>query len=136
MFANFETNFTYSLKNTGNARTNFTLTSSGWDDYLSFPSKILNLEPNETEEVIITLKVDDPDILPPALYNFRITANPDGSKGTVFSADVIKVNVLAPDYVAPAITHFVQYLSPSGLVFPESTLTLGLVWEAFDSWII
>ena len=134
MFANFETNFTYTLKNTGNARANFTLTSSGWDEYLSFPSKILNLEPNETEEVIITLKVDDPDNLPPALYNFRITANPDGSKETVFSADVVEVNVLAPDYVAPAITHFVQYLSPSGHVFPESTLTLGLVWEAFDEY--
>ena len=132
LFANFETNFRYTFKNTGNAIGNFTLSSSGWDDYLSYPNKILNVESNETREVVINLKVDNPDILPPTLYDFRIEAIPDGSDGTVFSVDVVEVNVLPSDYVAPAITFLPQYLSPVGLIFPQSNLTFGLVWEAFD----
>ncbi|MFX1547184.1 MAG: hypothetical protein ACFFCU_13365 [Promethearchaeota archaeon] len=136
MFANFESNFTFTVNNTGNTMDNYTLTTTGWDDYISFPkgNKILDLAPNETEEVEIVLKIPDPDIVPATIYDFRISAVSDGSKGTVASSNDVSVKVLEPDYTPPGITYLDTKYSPWGHEYPQSNFDYGPSWQAVDSY--
>ncbi|OLS26669.1 MAG: hypothetical protein HeimC3_07710 [Candidatus Heimdallarchaeota archaeon LC_3] len=133
MVANYVSTFILTVNNTGNTRTNFTLSSGGWDIYLDYPSKVLNVEPGETREIPIKLNITNPLIVKPDDYIFRIITSADGSQGTILSVDSTTVTVLKPDYVAPSITYIPRHLTLSGdLRIPQSTLTFNLEWEAFD----
>lgn len=133
VLANWETNFTFTLTNTGNSWDNFTLVSEGWDYYLIFSNTILNVGPMEMNNVTVTLRISDPTEVPSKVYNFRIVAMSDGSRASVFSAAEVNVTILPAEYVPPDI----EYLgSPKigGLTYPQSPLSLGPVWEAFDEY--
>ncbi|MHA1991536.1 MAG: COG1470 family protein [Candidatus Hodarchaeales archaeon] len=134
LFANYGYNFTLNVTNTGNFRTNFSLISDGWDQYLDFPSQILNVEPQESREILVELNITDPLNVPAKDYTFRILTIADESGDTVHSTEVVDVTVLEPDFVAPSITYIPHYESPSGLIIPQSSLTFNLEWEAFDDY--
>ncbi|OLS26672.1 MAG: hypothetical protein HeimC3_07740 [Candidatus Heimdallarchaeota archaeon LC_3] len=134
LFANYGHNFTLNITNIGNARTNFSLISDGWDQYLDFPSQILNVEPQETREILVELYITDPQNVPAKDYTFRILSIADGSGDKVHSTEIVDVTVLDPDFVAPDITYIPHYEFPSGLIIPQSSLTFKLEWEAFDDY--
>ncbi|MFX0125688.1 MAG: hypothetical protein ACFFAE_18840, partial [Candidatus Hodarchaeota archaeon] len=136
MFANFESNFTFTVNNTGNAMDNYTLSTSGWDDYIIFPNgnKIINLAPNEIEEVVVRLKITDPDMVPATIYDFRISVISDGSTGTVFSSKDVSVNVLEPDYIPPGIIQVDTKYSPWDFKYPQSNFDYGPSWKAIDDY--
>ncbi|MFX1284154.1 MAG: hypothetical protein ACFFB5_10885 [Promethearchaeota archaeon] len=148
MFANFASNFTFTLTNMGNAMDNYTLTSSGWDDYITFitGNKILNLAPDDHEEIIVALKIPKSEInnTDAGVYDFRITATSDSSGGAIFSSTDVSVNVLEPDYVPPAIISVdtpydyeaLEFkTSPWGLEYPYSEeFTYGPSWKAIDDY--
>jgi hypothetical protein len=135
IFANWESNFTILLNNTGNAFDNFTIESSGWDEYLSFPTEVTNLAPLTTQELIVTLNISDPYIVNPDVYTFRITVSSDNGE-SAFAVIEADVTILAPDDTPPAITSldvYSQLIDPE-LIYPQSPLTLGPSWEAFDEY--
>lgn len=139
MFANFGTNFTFTLKNMGNAADNYTLSSSGWDDYITFltGNQILDLAPNDSEEIIVALKIPTSEVndTDAGIYNFRIAALSDGSGRAIFSSTDVSVNILEPDYVPPAIIYVDTDKSPWGFEYPHSTeYTYGPSWKAIDDW--
>ncbi|MFX1284159.1 MAG: hypothetical protein ACFFB5_10910 [Promethearchaeota archaeon] len=139
MFANFGTNFTFTLKNMGHTVDNYTLTSSGWDDYITFltGNKILDLAPNDTEEIIVALKIPKSEVndTDAGVYDFRIAALSDGSGGAIFSSTDVSVNILEPDYVPPGIIYVDTDKSAWGFEYPYSTeFTYGPSWKAIDNW--
>ena len=121
IFANYGYNFTLNITNTGNAKTNFTLVSDGWDQYLNFPSKILNVRPQESREIQIELNIPDPENVLARDYTFRIHAIADGSENTVISTEIATITMLDPDYTPPSVTYISNYGTPAGLIFPQSS---------------
>ncbi|MHA1972274.1 MAG: COG1470 family protein [Candidatus Hodarchaeales archaeon] len=135
MYANFASKFTYTLNNTGNTYDNFSLTTEGWDDYVTFldDTTILSLAPNEICEVELLLNITDPENVPSKNYTFRIKAISEESKGEVFDVVDIQVEVLPADYVPPEVAYESTYDSISGLSLPQSNLfTTGPVWLLND----
>ncbi len=133
VLANWETNFTLSFNNTGNTLDNFTIESQGWDDYLTYPQQITNVEPMRPQEVTISLSIPDPNIITPDIYHFRIIIKSEGDKSlTAFSVQEVNITILAPESIPPRI---VQVDYPREVfVYPESPLTLGPTWKAYDEW--
>lgn len=131
VFANWETNFTLRFNNTGNTWDNFTIESGGWDNYLSFPQRITNVTPMLTQEVPITLKIPNPDIITNDTYKFRIILKSEADLNT-FIVKEVNVTILAPDYIPPAIIPLDPAQKP--LIYPKSPLTLGPSWEAVDKY--
>ncbi|MHA2090142.1 MAG: COG1470 family protein [Candidatus Kariarchaeaceae archaeon] len=128
IFANWETEFIVLLNNTGNTYDNFTVESAGWDTYLTYPTRIVDLGPSEVREFNITLSVPDPAIVFPQPYTFRIKIQSENDPNAASVQDV-NVMILPPDEVPPAI------LGPDSsedLVYPQSSLSLGPTWMAFD----
>ncbi|MFW9903639.1 MAG: hypothetical protein ACFFFH_04860 [Candidatus Thorarchaeota archaeon] len=135
IFANWEANFTLTINNTGNVIDNFTLITDGWDDYLTLSTtKVLNLEPMESTDLIINLRITEPDEVPEGFYEFRVIAISEASSGLsgFYIGDVV-LTIFAPDYVPPGIT-FVESDYSNSTVFPTTSLTLGPSWVAFDEW--
>lgn len=135
IFANWEMQFSLSLTNTGNIWDNFTLISEGWDDYLSYPTNILNVGPMKSREVTISLQIPDPSLVGADNYTFRMIATSDRSgEASIFSVCDANVTILAPDYVPPGIVFLVPSDPTVNLTFPQSPLILGPVWQAYDNW--
>ena len=119
---------------TGNVLDNFTIESKGWDDYLTYPQRITDVSPMSPQEVTISLNIANPGIVKNDTYQFRIIIKSEGDKGlTAFSVHEIYVIILAPDYVPPGIVQ-VGYPRTEVFVFPQSPLTLGPSWKAYDEW--
>ncbi len=128
VFANWETEFHVLLNNTGNAYDNYSINLGGWNTYLEHPDRILNVGPDEVREFTVNLSIPDPSIVSPQPYIFRIEIQSENDPNAVSIHDV-KVDILAPDYVPPAITG----PNPSEiLVYPQTSLSLGPTWSAFD----
>ncbi|MFW9991688.1 MAG: hypothetical protein ACFFD4_06485 [Candidatus Odinarchaeota archaeon] len=136
--ANYECNFTLTVNNTGNTVDNFTLQKSGDDpipNYLFiYPDEgVLDIEPNETREVTITLRISDPSSVPANLYRFRIKVESAGSGGAgVFAAVDVQVNLLEAEYVPPEIFYMESFLPLDPLVYPTTSSILGPSWMAYD----
>ena len=135
VFANWETNFTVKFNNTGNFWDNFTIESSGWDIYLTYPTRLENVVPMFTEEFIVTLRIPDPDILTPDTYNFRITIKSETAGNIGFAVCEASLNILEPDKVPPSVIRDDIFPHASiPLVFPQSPLSLGPSWKGFDEY--
>ncbi len=131
--ANNEVSFNMNITNLGNIQDNFTLISEGWDEYLTFPREVLYLEPMESDEVTIRLKIPNPSIIPSAQYTYRIKAisEASGSK-QIFDASDVDVNVFSPDLVPPGLTRIEPFYTQTDYIYPQSPLTLGPEWWVFD----
>ncbi len=135
VFANWETNFTLSINNTGNSNDTFTIESTVWDYYLIYPSRIVNVTSMEQQEVIITLRIPDPDFITPDTYNFGIIVTSEKSGAQlVFSACEVAITILRPDRVAPAITLREPFYRDDMYIYPESPLTHNFTWQAVDDY--
>ena len=62
MYANFASEFIFTVNNTGNTFDNYTVLTEGWDDYITFSDdgNIQNLAPNDTYEIDILLNITNP----------------------------------------------------------------------------
>ncbi len=132
MLANWETNFTFTVHNTGNVNTSLTLEMEGssLEDYLYFPKTIPNLQPNETKEIIASLKINNPAEAPVGSHQFRITAytiDPD-----IFDSSTATVKIFPPDFIPPGIYYSGPEFLPYGLVYPQTSLNIGPKWNAID----
>jgi hypothetical protein len=128
VFANWETEFKVLLNNTGNTYDNYTINSAGWDTYLTYPDRVTDVEANGVREFTVNLSIPDPSIVFPKPYIFRIEIQSENDPNAV-SLHEVNVTILAPDYVPPAIFG----PNPSELLFyPQSSLSLGPTWSAFD----
>ncbi|MFX1283745.1 MAG: hypothetical protein ACFFB5_08820 [Promethearchaeota archaeon] len=147
VFANWETNFTFSFNNTGNVNDSFIIDTVGWDDYLTYPQIIENVSPMEQQDVIITLRISDPDIVTPDTYNFGIiVTSVKSGANLVFSACEVSIAILEPDRVAPGIYFHEpkylldQYIYPElnyrrdQYIYPESPITHNFAWRAVDEY--
>jgi hypothetical protein len=137
--ANFESNFTLSFKNLGNVADNFTFSldaPTGLEQYFIMPSKIISIEPMQAVEAIITLKIIDPTHVPTGLHNFRISVFSEGKgDNSVFAINEFQVNILPADKIPPAITYLGPFnISSEILTFPQSSLSLGPTWMAYDDY--
>ncbi|MFX0124229.1 MAG: hypothetical protein ACFFAE_11375 [Candidatus Hodarchaeota archaeon] len=135
IFANWEQNFTLLINNTGNVLDNITIESHGWDDYLTFPKRITDVSPMNPQEVTISLSIANPGTVSNDTYQFRIIVKSEGAglNSTTFSFHDVYVTILEPDYVPPGI---VQVFKPciDSVEYPQSPLTFGPRWMAFDEW--
>jgi hypothetical protein len=135
VFANWQTNFTLVINNTGNVADNITIESRGWNESLTHPQRITNIEPMRPQEVIISLNISNPGAINPGTYNFRIEVKSESDLSlNAFSVHDINVTILAPDYVPPGIVQVAPGKPSELLIYPQSTLTLGPSFMAFDEW--
>jgi hypothetical protein len=147
VFANWETNFTLSFNNTGNVNDSFIIDTVGWDDYLTYPTIVENVSSMEQQDVIITLRISDPDIITPDTYNFGIiVTSVKSGANLVFSACEVSITILEPDRVAPGIyfhepdysieqcIYPVSNYRRDRYIYPESPITHNFAWQAIDDY--
>ncbi|MFW9993338.1 MAG: hypothetical protein ACFFD4_14940 [Candidatus Odinarchaeota archaeon] len=134
IFANWAENFTLTLRNTGNVPDNYTLISGGWDDYLiGFPRHVNNCQMLEIREIPIELLIPDPESVPADYFRFRIEAISENDN-TAFDYYYVGTRILDPDKIPPGIVYIEPLFSTGSLIYPQSSLTLGPVWKAYDDY--
>ena len=132
IFANWAKNFTLSFNNTGNVMDNFTIETQGWDEYLSYPHRVDKIYPMSPQEITLSLNIPDPDTINPDTYQVRIIIKSEGDKELkAYSVHEINLTILSPDYVPPGI---VPVGHPAEMIYPQSPLTLGPSWKAYDEY--
>lgn len=131
MRANFKQTFQMTITNIGNTIDNFTISADGWSDYLSFPTRVVDLPPGFSETIQINLTISDPSSIPVGLKIFSMTAQSEGqgSVNPVFASKVVNVVVLEPDLTPPG---FDRFYNGRLLVYPQSPLPLGPSWTPRD----
>ncbi|MHA1169137.1 MAG: COG1470 family protein, partial [Candidatus Hodarchaeales archaeon] len=123
--------FTFSITNTGNIADNYTILSSGWDQYLDYSPRVYNLPVGEQTNITVILSIDNPSEVPEGEKSFQIIAVSEASGDEMVSSfSTATVNVLPPDETAPGLE---QVYAGQNLTYPFSTpLDLGPTWVPRD----
>jgi hypothetical protein len=137
--ANWETNFTLLVKNTGNIRDNFTITIDSIPPYIAdhfkFNDTILDLEPMDSVEVVLTLDIVNASLFPTGIYDIFVTTISNRS-GSVLLHDTseLEIEVLEADFTPPKVEYKIPFYFYENLTYPLTELQLGPSWIAYDDY--
>ncbi|MHA1450455.1 MAG: COG1470 family protein, partial [Candidatus Hodarchaeales archaeon] len=131
LLGSYAREFTFSITNTGNIADNYTILSSGWDQYLDYSPRVYNLPVGEQTNITVILSIDNPSEVPEGEKSFQIIAVSEASGDEMVSSfSTATVNVLPPDETAPGLE---QVYAGQNLTYPFSTpLDLGPIWVPRD----
>jgi hypothetical protein len=129
--ANGKARFDLTITNTGNYEDNYTIKSSGWNNFLEFEKNIVKLESGKNITKTVSLNIPDPSSVPIGSYEFRIVVYSDGvGDNSIYSTVTVSVTLLPPDLTPPGIDRLQIPLSGE-YIYAQSDS--GPSWSAFDN---
>lgn len=138
--ANWVTNFTLTINNTGNTVENFTLESTSnpniLNEFILLPD-VCQVNSLDTMDFIITLNIENASIFPIGNYDFRITAYSESGGSLIFDTCDVSVEIFSADETPPRVVFQTEdnfYYSDDPLVYPQTHLSLGPYFKAYDDY--
>ncbi|MHA1213670.1 MAG: COG1470 family protein [Candidatus Hodarchaeales archaeon] len=123
--------FNFTITNTGNVVDNYTIHSDGWDLYLDYETRVLNLPAGESVTVSVTLNIPDGAEVTEGTKTFHLVAVSEASGELIVStSSTANVNILPADYSPPTFERVYDNIT---LTYPFATpLDLGPTWIPHD----